>query len=32
MGVGQYRHMECFSVFVALEALDQTTFGPSGLG
>ena len=24
--------VECFSVFVALEALDQTTFGPSGLG
>ena len=23
--------VECFSVFVALEALDQTTSGPSGL-
>jgi len=26
------REMDCFSVFVALEALDQTTFGSSGLG
>ena len=24
--------LECFCVFVALEALDQTTFGPSGFG
>ena len=27
-----YSELECFCVFVALEALDQTTFGPSGFG